>query len=565
MSILYYYITFALSLLLLFVYVWRRNKQFNAVFTIINTIIPVVNLGYLLVAISVSLEEALIADKIVYFGVCFLLPLFLLSIMYTCKMEIRRWTILLMFVLNVSIYALVLEAGRGGIYYKNVEFLKENGVGFIHKSYGTGYLFFYAVLVIYAVVSLFLIGYGFFVRKRSTSVKVLILQMSCVIVFGGVFIFEKEHTQLYELLPAAFVIGQFIYIIIVNTIYMYDMDYMSVESHAKNVDMGFFSVDKKIKFLGCNHIAKLYFEDLRDLYIDRRIPKDTDFLCNIYEWVGEIDTRQGTVTKIVPRNARVYKITAGYLVDNMKIKGYQFIIEDDTKEQKYIDIINNYNDKLENDVYKKTRTLRDMQDKLILGMADMVENRDNNTGGHIKRTSHVVRILMDEIMKDNTMNFDKTFYEYVIKAAPMHDLGKIAVDDIILRKPGKFTMEEYEIMKSHAEKGAEIVKKILDGIEDPNFVRIATNVAHYHHERFDGSGYPSYLKGNAIPVEARIMAIADVYDALVSKRCYKDEMSFDDAFRIIEDGMGKDFDPSFNIYFIRCRKRLEEYYLNDKM
>ena len=142
----------------------------------------------------------------------------------------------------------------------------------------------------------------------------------------------------------------------------------------------------------------------------------------------------------------------------------------------------------------------------------------------------------------------------------MHDIGKIAIEDRILRKPGRFTPQEYEEMKSHPEKGAMIVENLLTSIESPDFVKIASNVARYHHERFDGFGYPQKLKGNDIPFEARVMAVADVYDALVSKRCYKAEMSFDDAYTIIIEGMGTQFDPSLKDCFIACRSKLEEYY-----
>ena len=134
----------------------------------------------------------------------------------------------------------------------------------------------------------------------------------------------------------------------------------------------------------------------------------------------------------------------------------------------------------------------------------------------------------------------------MIKAAPMHDLGKIAVDDAILRKPGRFTPEEFEKMKAHAAEGARIVHEILKGTDDEDFQRIAENVAHYHHERWDGSGYPDGLKGEEIPLEARIMAIADVYDALVSKRVYKESMSFEKADAIIMEGMGTQFDKASN-------------------
>ena len=142
----------------------------------------------------------------------------------------------------------------------------------------------------------------------------------------------------------------------------------------------------------------------------------------------------------------------------------------------------------------------------------------------------------------------------------MHDLGKIAVDDAILRKPGKFTPEEFEIMKTHAKEGQRIVHQILEGTDDKYFQQIAENVAHYHHERMDGSGYPDKLKGEEIPIEARIMAIADVYDALVSKRVYKEKMSFEEANKIIMDGMGTQFDKNLEKYYVNARPKLEKYY-----
>ena len=201
----------------------------------------------------------------------------------------------------------------------------------------------------------------------------------------------------------------------------------------------------------------------------------------------------------------------------------------------------------------------------VLGMAAMIEGRDNSTGGHIRRTSDVVKILLDEIEKDTSddgIKLSKRFCHNLIKAAPMHDLGKIAVDDAILRKPGIYNSEEYEIMKIHAAEGARIVREILKETDDKEFKIIAENVAHYHHERWDGSGYPEGLKGEEIPIEARIMAVADVYDALVSKRFYKEKLSFEEADKIILEGMGQHFDKRLEKYYVAARPKLEEYYKN---
>ncbi len=171
-----------------------------------------------------------------------------------------------------------------------------------------------------------------------------------------------------------------------------------------------------------------------------------------------------------------------------------------------------------------------------------------------------VRILIDEMRKDEKLDLNDEFCRDVIKAAPMHDLGKIAVDDEILRKPGRFTDEEFAKMKEHAAEGARIVHSILESTDDESFKVVAENVAHYHHERWDGSGYPEGLKGEQIPLEARIMAIADVYDALVSKRVYKDKMSLEKADSIIMEGMGKHFDKGLEKYYVAARPKLEKYY-----
>lgn len=200
-----------------------------------------------------------------------------------------------------------------------------------------------------------------------------------------------------------------------------------------------------------------------------------------------------------------------------------------------------------------------IQDNILYSVANLIENRDSNTGTHVKRTSEVVKILVTEIMKtDKKHQF--AYWNSVIKAAPMHDLGKIAIPDNILQKPGKLTEDEFEIIKTHAQKSADIIDQVLKNIETEEFLTIARNIANYHHERFDGSGYPAKLKGSEIPLEARVMAIADVFDALVSERPYKKSQTPEEAYKIIVDSMGTHFDPDLAEAFKACFPSLKEYY-----
>ena len=252
-------------------------------------------------------------------------------------------------------------------------------------------------------------------------------------------------------------------------------------------------------------------------------------------------------------------VISGHMINKSRFE--RFVYADSAK--KLADIQKKYNEELEKEVAAKTKKIVALHDQLILGMATMVESRDNSTGGHIRRTSAGVRILTETIREEGTLRLSDGFCEKLIKAAPMHDLGKIAVDDSVLRKPGRFTPEEYEEMKTHSAEGARIVREILADTDDEEFRRIAENVAHYHHERYDGTGYPDKLNGEEIPLEARIMAIADVYDALVSKRVYKEAYSFEQADRIILEGMGTQFDPALRKYYEAARPKLVSYYAED--
>ncbi len=209
-------------------------------------------------------------------------------------------------------------------------------------------------------------------------------------------------------------------------------------------------------------------------------------------------------------------------------------------------------------------SIKNSQQSIITGMSTMVESRDNSTGGHIKRTSLVINEFAQSLKEhEHSLGINDKFIQDVTKAAPMHDLGKIAVDDDVLRKPGKYTDEEYEKMKEHALEGARIIETLLKDSDDRDFARIAVNVAHYHHEKWDGTGYPEGLKGKDIPIEARIMALADVFDALVSKRCYKDAFDYETAYNIIRDNCGTHFDPELGELFLSCYEKFEKLY--DKM
>ena len=204
-------------------------------------------------------------------------------------------------------------------------------------------------------------------------------------------------------------------------------------------------------------------------------------------------------------------------------------------------------------------TLSEYHRETVMSFANLVENRDGNTGGHIKRTSRYVRLIADELYShryyDDVLTSD--YINDLVKAAPMHDIGKIGVPDAVLRKPGRLTDEEYEQMKLHAPKGGDIIRESFRNLGDEDYRKMAFEVARYHHEKWNGKGYPDGLKRKDIPLSARIMAVADLFDAISENRCYREAMPMDKCFEIIAQGSGQDFDPIIAEVFIEARPKVE--------
>ena len=210
---------------------------------------------------------------------------------------------------------------------------------------------------------------------------------------------------------------------------------------------------------------------------------------------------------------------------------------------------------MENPLLQK---LRAHNKEMVMGFATLVENRDGSTGGHIRRTTTYVEMLAKEL-KNRGLYKDELTEDYIKKlilAAPMHDVGKIAIPDAILQKPGKLTAEEFDVMKTHAAKGGEIIKETFQSMGDDEYEKIAYQVARFHHEKWNGKGYPEGLARKEIPLCARIMAVADVFDAVSAKRCYRDAMPLEQCFSIIENGSGQDFDPYITDVFLDMKEMI---------
>ena len=559
MAVYYYGTLFIISLVLSLIYSLLWHKHFSVYLSLIFLVIPISITGYLMGALADNVGTALLAQKIIYIGSCFLLPFLFLNILSLCNIHYPKVLSAFVIVISMLFYIVVLSGGFLPIFYTSVLFVNEHGTKRLVKEYGFMHTIFLVFVIGVFLTSLAVTVYSYF-KKRDVSHKIIFMLFWTQFVSILAYFVGGKLIESIEMLPLAYVLSQILFIMISYRICMYDITESVADSLEQANETGIISLDFKLNYLGSNEIAMGVIPELSTVQVDSPIENNAFLTSLLVDHIKEFDLDQKRDKFYIKKGEKIYLADINYMYNGKRNQGYQILISDDTKNQEYISLISNYNNDLRKEVELKTEHIRQMSDRLILDMAMMVESRDNSTGGHIRRTSDCVRFIADEIKKDIDNNLTDSFLDKVIKAAPMHDLGKIAVDDAILRKPGRFEPEEFEKMKVHAAEGARIVHEILKDIDDEEFHMIAENVAHYHHERWDGSGYPEGLKGEEIPVEARIMAIADVYDALVSKRVYKDSMSFEQADAIITESFGKHFDMQLKKYYDAARPALENYY-----
>ena len=197
--------------------------------------------------------------------------------------------------------------------------------------------------------------------------------------------------------------------------------------------------------------------------------------------------------------------------------------------------------------------------EMVMSFATLVENKDGSTGGHIKRTTGYVKLLAEELrMRGHyTEVLTKDYIQNLCQAAPMHDIGKIAVPDVILQKPGRLTEEEFETIKKHTLDGGRIIDETFGHLGNEEYTKMAYEVATYHHEKWNGKGYPEGLAKEEIPLCARIMAVADVFDAVSEKRCYRDALPLEECFDIICQGRDRDFDPIIADVFLEIKDKVK--------
>lgn len=549
---------FIISLAYLIILISCFRHHISTYYVLLFCAVLISDFGAMQLMSASTLETAIYANQTSYVGSSFSIFFMFMCIADLCKVTIKRIYQIIFIVYGCVLLGLTSTTGTFNLYYKSMQLVQSHGISHLVKEYGPLHTLNPLYLLVTTVLCFALI-FDAFKRRRDVSYKTSAMLLLVLIFIVTLYVVEKSLHWQIEILPIGYMIGQGVVLLLLRKISLYDVEGLTKESLAESRTHGFVLCDSDGMFLGSDEDAKIWFPEINELPIDMAIKEEnTPFLQQLGRWVRGEDEQ-----KIVHFDVQDLVIEARYSVlhEHRHKSVVCIYLRDDTQQQRYTQLMKQYNENLEAAVAEKTERLSQVQDDIIISMASIVENRDNNTGGHIKRTSDVVKIFVNHLIKEKSIpGFDLSYANCMIKAAPLHDFGKIAIPDEILNKPGKFTDEEYAKMKEHSAKGAVIVAQILQNVDDENFKKIAVNVAHYHHEKWDGCGYPSGISGVQIPFEARLMALADVFDALVSKRVYKESFDYDKAFSIIEESKGSHFDPELCQEFLKCRPQLEALY-----
>ena len=510
----------------------------------------VMNSGYYLMLRAPSEKEALTALKMAYLGnSAFYLAfvVFMVSYMNIKVFKPLKW---LWIVFEVALVAVFWNDALRSRYFADYDFTEL--MGSITSVSHPKILFIVRYALIGVILSTGLIYVTVNMIRTSQTLQRINLARICsaqfvVAISMVVQLLSRPEFNIIPLISSLAILAVILSVIADE---FFGISDSGNEWAFQQMEDAFILTDIGYGFVKANRRAMILFPELEDKHEGERI---SDELIELF-------TSPENNWKI---GRRFYEKKVTEIISGMRIVGFGVLLDDDTDQMERQELLANYNTELENEVAVKTSHIQNVQDSIITGLAKVVESRDNSTGGHIERTSLIIRTFSSALIENSVeLGITRQFVRNLIKAAPMHDIGKIGVDDYILRKPGNFTDEEYNMMKSHSAKGAAMLGTVLSEVDDDDFVNIAINVAHYHHERWDGKGYPKGLSGEDIPIEARIMALADVLDALLSKRYYKEAFSFEKAIGIIADGLGTQFDPIIGRLFVENSEDFRRLYEN---
>lgn len=532
----FYFFVFILALILTLLLL-VRTKKVDSLFIFLSIMVTVNTWGRYLLATSNNLETAILANKILYVGACYMPVSAILVLAMLCELKIPKMIKAALLVYASVVMGFVLTIGRSGIYYKHVELGLGEGYSYLIKTYGPAHVLYTVLVAIFAFSALFCLAYAVIIRKRISFRLVTGLSIICV-ANAVLYLLERISGAAINFTSLGYLLGIILMMKFYNRANMYDMTANLSYSLEKLNEYGYIVFDKKYRFIKANHVVKKLFPEISDWVVDREVPITESYLYReVVHYLKDRST-EDSVNKVLIVGDEFYELEIRDISYGKKSNvGYLLEFVNRTMEKRYYNAIEAHNKEMQKEVEEQTRELRIQQRKMkelyvqtVTALSEAVDAKDRYTSGHSKRVAKYSKMLAERMGKS------KEEQEEIYRAGLLHDVGKIRIPVDIINKPGKLTEEEYNIIKVHSITGYHI----LSGISGNSKIAIA---AKYHHERYDGKGYPNGLAGEKIPEIARILGVADSYDAMTSNRSYRNALPQEVVRNEIERGKGTQFDP----------------------
>jgi len=521
-AILFFELIFALN---------QKSSDLQKYVILLTVSTIVMFIGYNIELTSSNLEEALAGTGVSYIGKPFVMLFSFLFIATFYGKKIPRTVINLLALYSTSFCIIVFENYNHHLYYATTEYLRHDAFSPLITTRGPLYYLYVvtAVLFFFACIT---IAIGGMIKTKSKQKKELSVWIILMIVSGitGYAVYLTGLTGGYDATMSG-VFGSVLCLFILFIKCRIFDNIAEAKDQALNDSLTgliIMNVDEEVVFK--NAIIKELSK--KGVTIDQLINYDNknDGILQLEDRFYRIDNKQ-----IINGDNNVGRIV----------------------EVTDVTISKNYQGELEKEVKERTEQVETIQRSIIASMANIVEARSLETGEHIKRTSDYTEMIAKALVEqgDYLDILTPKYINLLVSAAPLHDIGKIAVSDTILLKPGKLTEEEHKQMQVHVVAGGEIIENTMRGLESDEYVALASDVVKYHHERWDGTGYTQHMKGEEIPLSARIVSLADCFDALASKRCYKEAYSIEKALEIVKSESGTHFDPKVVKAFLKAMEK----------
>lgn len=514
---------------------WPSRPQSYMLFLGIAMLIN--SVGYLFEITATTQEVALMATKLSYVGKVYIPPLALFFVLDYCRIKVPKVLVGLLTVVHTVVLVLVMTCEHHDLFYTTISFSREGLFPHLVHMHGVVYVGYTALVLCYAIWMLGVCLYRHRKAEQKERDRVSCLSMIVLLPVLGLVLYLSGITMGYDATAVSYVWSGIILLVSIFRHDFFDTVNLAKNYVVENLTDGLVVLGNQGQFVYANVPALSIFPQLGGKEYS--------------EAVDEIRTYCQKGKRLHHEN-KVYMVTQRDIFQKRTRRGVMYYLQDVTNSY-------NYTMMLEKEVKNKTVELFEAQHALVVSLANMVEARDGTTGLHIKHTSAYVELIAKALQKKPKYR-DIITYSYVTvlkEAAPLHDIGKISIEDAILRKKGALTEEELKIIQSHPALGAQIIDTVLSEAEHSEYLVTAREMAYCHHEKWDGSGYPQGLKGEEIPLSARIMAIADVYDALRSERSYKAAYTKEEAKSIILKQAGTQFDPELVVAFLECLDKIE--------